>query len=327
MAMSTLLTSLTEALTSASASLPSNLSFAPPAEGISLLDTKNELFLSYIQHLVFLILLKIRSRSASNESTHSKQDTQTQSSVIKKLVEHRIYLEKGVRPLESRLKYQIDKVLLAASNDTARQTTQPSAKSSTLRTSVSRSASPIPDPQIPDLTHRPNPLAFMRPSQSSQAPSRSTAMDGVYRPPRITPTTLPTTTSRAKPTRASKSHTIESFITSEMTDAPVAEASIGSRIRAGGREKGLGEKERRKEEDRKGYEESNLVRLPIEKKKRKRGGADEELGGGEWEGWGELGETTKGKGKKRVREGKLDVMSETWEGRRQMASGGRKRKR
>ena len=38
-----------------------------------------------------------------------------------------VYLEKGVRPLESRLKYQIDKILRTA-DDATRRTTQATAK-------------------------------------------------------------------------------------------------------------------------------------------------------------------------------------------------------
>ncbi|MCJ1486527.1 hypothetical protein MMC06_006704, partial [Schaereria dolodes] len=125
-----LLSTLTDSLTSADNSIPEASSAATPADGISLLDTKNELLLSYIQNLVFLIILKLRNQSVSEphkseNGTQGASSVDLQDQVVKKLVELRVYIEKGVRPLESRLKYQIDKVLRAAA-DAARKDAQKS---------------------------------------------------------------------------------------------------------------------------------------------------------------------------------------------------------
>ena len=43
-------------------------------------------------------------------------DAQLGAEAVKKLAELRVWLEKGVRPCETRLKYQIEKVLRAASD-------------------------------------------------------------------------------------------------------------------------------------------------------------------------------------------------------------------
>jgi U3 small nucleolar ribonucleoprotein protein LCP5 len=53
-----LLATLVSSIQSASEALPTE-DVSPPKEGISLLDVKNELLLSYLQNLVFLILLKL----------------------------------------------------------------------------------------------------------------------------------------------------------------------------------------------------------------------------------------------------------------------------
>ena len=90
--------------------------FEPSQDGISLLDVKNDLLLSYLQHLVFLIILKL-----DNKDTNLGRD------VVKKLIELRAYLDRGVKPLESRLRYQIDKAL-AAANDAERSATQKSQR-------------------------------------------------------------------------------------------------------------------------------------------------------------------------------------------------------
>ncbi|KAJ5029510.1 hypothetical protein PSV08DRAFT_257475, partial [Bipolaris maydis] len=63
--LESLLATLTTSIQSATEALP-NDDIVPPKEGISLLDVKNELLLSYLQNLVFLILLKLRSQKSNH---------------------------------------------------------------------------------------------------------------------------------------------------------------------------------------------------------------------------------------------------------------------
>lgn len=276
------LSTLTESLESACSSAPEPIALTLPADGISLLDTKNELLLTYLQNLVFLILLKLRNQNPSRQS--SPLDDENQSSfndeVTRKLVELRVYIEKGVRPLESRLKYQVDKLLLAASEASAAPAINGSTKVSRVSDGGANTegsvasdsdTSPAPPPHIPDLAHRPNPSAFARTSRDDRSIAQENS--GLYRPPRITPTSLPTTERKLKaPLKPRKSATLDTFIREEMEDAPIAEPSIG----AGS---GLRGKEKDREEERRGYEEQRLVRLPEEKKKGRRR-AGEDLSGG-----------------------------------------------
>lgn len=305
-----LLSTLTESLHSANSAVPDSAATARPADGISLLDTKNELLLSYLQNLVFLIIIKLRSGLSSNVDAQPAIKGIEQDEVVKKLVELRVYLERGVRPLESRLKYQIDKTLRAA-DDASRSAAQKNSAvpKSTKPANRSRvragSASGSDDDSdieggndsssnvagIDDLAYRPNPAALARPSQG--ADPRSVASDGIYRPPRITPTALPTTQGREergvrKPT---KSATLDEFISTELSSAPLAEPSIGSTIISGGR-RSKSQKERAKDTERQVYEESNFVRLPKESRKEKAKSAgsrprDGGYGGEEWRGLGE----------------------------------------
>ncbi|KAK4690286.1 U3 small nucleolar ribonucleoprotein LCP5, partial [Lecanoromycetidae sp. Uapishka_2] len=217
-----LLSTLTESLTSASASLPSSETIAPPPEGISLLDTKNELLLSYLHNLVFLIILKVRHHSSSPADEEAPS---LNNAVTQKLVELRIYLEKGVRPLESRLKYQLDKLLLAASEAALPPIVNGATKQN--RTKAADDASASDSDTEPTL-----------PAQSSeQIYPAEKEKKGLYKPPRITPTALPTTERRGKLTKPRKSHTLDDFIREEMDDAPVAEPSIGAGSGLRGREK------------------------------------------------------------------------------------------
>ena len=293
------LDNLTSSLTSALSSLPETSSLVSPADGISLLDLKSELFLSYLQHLVFLIIHKLqragaRARSsdgiANGRSDNGEHDNDSlNEKVVKRLVESRIYLERGVRPLEGRLKYQLDKILRAADDATAEH------EAAEVKGTVTA--------KIDDLSYRPNPSSLLRPAQQSSTykPTINNNADknGIYRPPRITPISLPNTTpnlaSRKESRRPMKSATLDEFITTELSNAPLAEPSIGSTIVSGGR-RNKTQRERQTDSDRRDYEESNFVRLPKESKKERAkqikaaGGRDSRRGGYGGEEWRGLGE-------------------------------------
>ena len=71
------------------------------AEGISYLEAKHLLLLNYCMCIVFYLLLKAEGRPVREHP------------VIVRLVELRAYLEK-IRPIDRKLQYQMDKLLLAA---------------------------------------------------------------------------------------------------------------------------------------------------------------------------------------------------------------------
>ena len=271
-----LLDSLTKSLSSALEVAPKLSSFELPKDGISLLDVKNELLLSYLQNLVFLILLKLRE--AKNGDSNDKTDGQSIGDlVVAKLVELRLYLEKGARPLEDKLRFQIDKVLRAA--DDAEHNAKAAEEAAKAERSDSESGSEeegsededdegdaMDGRKIADLQHRPNLSGFQRPAAAVNA-EKEKDTSGVYRPPRIAPVVMPTTERREKTDRRPmKSATLDEFIADEMSTAPIAEPSIGTTIVNGGR-KIKTASERRKEDERREYEERNFVRLPKESKK------------------------------------------------------------
>ncbi|KAG9239007.1 Sas10/Utp3/C1D family-domain-containing protein [Amylocarpus encephaloides] len=303
-----LLDTLAQALSSATESIDSLPPPIPPADGISLLDVKNELFLSYLHNLVFLIVIKLRnSKNASFSSDEESQDLD--NSVVKKLVELQVYLEKGVRPIEGRLKYQIDKVLRAADDakraeesmtKTNRRPLQhaqaknfgPNNGSSDEDDDDSMNGAPLLNAnEIDDLQFRPNPTSFIRPAAAAEDATGQEENDGIYKPPRIQATAMPTTTGPREKgeRRPNKSATLDEFVTTELSAAPLAEPSIGSTITSGGR-RSKSERERKDEAEKKEYEEKNYTRLPKESKKeraKKQKGRDAGYGGEEWRGLGE----------------------------------------
>ncbi|KAH0541466.1 hypothetical protein FGG08_004076 [Glutinoglossum americanum] len=297
-----LLSGLTSSLHSAVSSVPDEITILPPKDGISLLDTKNELLLSYLQNLVFLILVKLRNGSLSEKSQVNGggeaggADSGLGAEIVKKLVELRVYLEKGVKPLEGRLKYQIDKVLRAA-GDAAREDAQEKKANGAGNTNGHEdsegethhrdkiAAAPLPD----ELSYRPNPAAFTRPAIKPPAGSAHPNSTDIYRPPRITPIALPAPPQLAT-RHPTKSRTLDEFLSTELSTAPSTLPSIGSTIVSGGR-RSKSASERAVEAERAAYEEANFVRLPKisrnERAKHGRRGKEAGYGGEEWRGLGE----------------------------------------
>jgi U3 small nucleolar ribonucleoprotein protein LCP5 len=288
-----------------------------PENGNTLFDTKNEIFLSYLQALALRNLNVIRSIKNGDKA----EETQKLSEEItKKLVEHRVYLERGVKPLELKLKYQVDRVVKAADDQEraaahkAKQTVAARSNSTAKATSDDDSEDDSESDSDAELgadmtAYQPNLKTIQ--SQTAEADTtrrkQSAPSDGVYRPPRVSATSMPTT-ERREPKAERKPHrsaTLDEYVSTELSTAPLAEPSIGSNLASGGRQT-KSARNLREEAERRDYEETNLVRLPVmSKKERARKGlgkaTDGGFGGEEWRGLGanldRIGDLTKRKGK------------------------------
>ncbi|KAM7207756.1 Sas10/Utp3/C1D family domain containing protein [Naviculisporaceae sp. PSN 640] len=306
-----LLDTLTKSLSSALEAAPKIAGIEVAKDGISLLDVKNDLLLSYLQNLVFLILLKLRQSKTGAPPTSDTDSASLDDLVVRKLIELRVYLEKGVRPLEDKLRYQIDKVLRAA-DDAERNAklAEAAAKGEELSSDSDNESNSEEDEsgseadgldksmaatKLTDQNFRPNLSAWKRPENTTATSvGKSTDANGIYKPPRIAPTVMPTTERREKKERNNlKSATLDEFIADEMSVAPVAMPSIGTTIVQGGRRTKTAS-ERREEEERREYEEKNFVRLPAQSKKDKAKKAKAEggrkrmdFGGEEWRDLGQ----------------------------------------
>lgn len=314
------LSSFTTATESANSGLPDSTSLLPPENGITLLDAKNELFLSYLQNLALRNLNVLRSLRSGVDASHAQT---LNDKLTRKLVEHRVYLERGVRPLEQRIKYQVDKAVKAADDEerAATQKTQPKPVTNGRAKSGESDSDEDSDEEdeeeggdeIDALAYRPNPSAFAAPAAAAAddnaARKAKSREDGVYRPPRVSATAMPTTDTRQKRERPGRSATLDEYVSSELASAPLAQPSIGSNVTAGGR-RTKNAKDLEKERERREYEETNLVRLPKESKKelaKQKAREGNQYGGEEWRGLGEsldrIGDLTRRKGGK---EGALD---------------------
>lgn len=134
------------------------------SNGVSLLEVKVHSMLSYLTNLAFYLLLKVHGQSISGHP------------VVDQLVELRIVLEK-IKPLEQKLKYQIDKLVKAASmHEDQRDAT--GADGESLGTALQ-------DP----LKFRPNPAAMLA-QEGEDAQGKAADGEektGIYRPPKLVP--------------------------------------------------------------------------------------------------------------------------------------------
>lgn len=315
-----ILAEFTTSTETAIAGLPTADSLSPPENGITLFDTKNEIFLAYLQALALRNLNVIRS---IKDGVDAEEAQKLSAEITKKLVEHRVYLEKGVRPLEQKLKYQVDRVVKLADDEerAIRQKELQGAKSNghtTKEESEDESESGSNSDSDAELgaemdagsaSYAPKLMEMKNAGQQGDAVSTARAksrQDGVYRPPRISATAMPTTDRREKAERRpGRSATLDEYVATEMSEAPLAQPSVGSNLAAGGRQS-KNAKQMREEAERREYEETNLVRLPaMSKKERAKQGLgrqrDGGFGGEEWRGLGDsldrIGDLTKRKGK------------------------------
>ncbi|CAI6090882.1 unnamed protein product [Clonostachys chloroleuca] len=272
-----LLESLTQSLASTHEATHKVTELEKPKDGISLLDVKNELLLSYLQNLVFLILLKIRN--AKKES--SEQSGQIDESVRSKLVELRLYLEKGARPLEEKLRFSIERFLRTAQDAQAKELKK--SEKGEKDSDDSESASDEDESEASEDDSGEGGKTKARPAGRSAAPNLGAMTDdvtarasrrdknepsGIYRPPKRERQVMDSASGRRDKSerRPAKSHTMDEFIADELSTAPVAMPSIGTTIVQGGRRMKTAD-ERKEEAERTLYEETNFVRLPAESKK------------------------------------------------------------
>ncbi|GAW12350.1 hypothetical protein ANO14919_017160 [Xylariales sp. No.14919] len=304
-ALPALLESLTNSLSSALEATPKLAGIDKTENGVSLLDIKNELLLSYLQNLVFLILIKIRNAKGDDTDT-SGDSTELPDTVVKKLVELRLYLDKGVRPLEERLRFQLDKIIRAV--DDADRNEKMAKEAEDAESESGSESDDGSDDDGGDETGRGSDDKTRSLTNAKQGPSFSNfsapvsvgmaaaAQDktGVYRAPKITPTVMPTTERRERAERRPvKSATINEYIADELSTAPSALPSVGSNVVFGGR-KVKSATDRDEEQRRREFEETNFVRLPKESKKQRaeknkmeRRSAKMSFGGEEWRDLGE----------------------------------------
>lgn len=210
--------------------------------------------LQYILQLAYFVHLKISGKQLENNP------------VVESLVELRVILDK-MKPIEAKLKYQIDKLVRAA-------VVENTQKSEEKKADVSTSEAVAADP----LAFKPNPLNLLNKDNDDEdedVEDDDTNATGVYRPPKLAPVNYDENAGRKSgkkerdearmKEKASRSRLMKDLMT-EMSENP---EEIGV---FGGVNEGTGYGDRIDnviaEKDR--YEEDNYVRLAVTRKEKQR---------------------------------------------------------
>ncbi|KAJ1668703.1 hypothetical protein IW140_002007 [Coemansia sp. RSA 1813] len=240
--------------------------------GISFLEVKHHTMLSYITHLAYLTLLKLHGKQIEDHPA------------IMNLIEDRTVLER-MRPLEQRLKYQIDKMLrntIISTDEEAQQrqrrqegteqlaTTDDPEKATIADTSAKLAAVMLGEDTLADPTaFKPNPGSL---ATDIREEDEMAIESGLYRAPRQMPVHYEEDgNSAAKKEkeeqrmmqRAARSRLVRDLMT-EYDDRPEMTTASGNPS------VGLVDgKLERLAEDRARYEEENFKRISVGKKERK----------------------------------------------------------
>ncbi|TPX30739.1 hypothetical protein SmJEL517_g05766 [Synchytrium microbalum] len=233
--------------------LRERLSDLPTSKGVSLLTVKFHTLLSYLTHITFYTLLRTQGHKIESHPT------------IDSLIELRTVLEK-IRPMELKLKYQVDKLVKAAVNadevGIAAQTQQ-NVQVDTM------------DP----LMYRPNPGALMGDEAEDDVAGHNNSSNntqqrdstGLYKPPRVAPmpytdSSSTTANKQTKLTAQAKEKAARSRIIrdlrSQFDDRPEETSTEGTGY---SRKDGMTDWDKSWDEREK-FEEDHFIRLNLTKK-------------------------------------------------------------
>ena len=218
--------------------------------GISFLEMKCHLFLEYLINITYSMLLKLDGKPISGEAC------------IEHLVEIRTVLSK-IKPIEKKLKYQIDKLVKMSSGDGK---------------AAEQNA----------LSFRPNLDNLVGKEEDSEEEEEEAEEEksGVYVPPKLTAVPYEGDKQSKEERRLEKARkrTLNSNLLADIRDEFGDEPEEIS----DGRNRGMQKKLKEREDERQRYEEDNLVRLTVTKKdkmmKRKMSMLDEVVKVGKYTG-------------------------------------------
>ncbi|EGW31723.1 uncharacterized protein SPAPADRAFT_56512 [Spathaspora passalidarum NRRL Y-27907] len=222
-------------------------------EGVSLLSLKNQALLSYINNIALVVLGQVAR-------LEEVDDVQLWEDSVKRSIVQRVTLEKGIKPLEKKIGYQLDKMVRAYTR-MEEDERKIEDKLNKADNSDENSDEDEEDSEEEDdrLAYRPDAsaLAKLAPKGKDTKPSG----DEKYVAPKISAMAPPSAIPKEKPTKTKKLQSMEEYL-QEQSEMPTAEASIGSTIVDHGRGGVKTQHDRRKEQEIQTYEESNFIRLP-----------------------------------------------------------------
>ncbi|KAI9611922.1 hypothetical protein H4Q26_008007 [Puccinia striiformis f. sp. tritici PST-130] len=191
------------------------------SSGISLLDLKNHLLTSYLHNLTNLLIIRISQNNGILKLGKNQEESLSNRKIVEQLVWLRLVFER-LRPMEARLKYQIDKLIKTVQELDHHSFSNPNAAIDHV----------MNDP----LSFRPNPAALEGANDTAEDDESGSIDNGrnkeeqrsteVYRPPRVAPVAYPETKS-AKTKRVAPAPIALREHVSLSTSGPQPESTTG----------------------------------------------------------------------------------------------------
>lgn len=211
------------------------------AEGVSLLDLKTSLLVGYINNVAMVVL----------EHLQRLDGAELDDEAVKRSIVHRVTLEKGVKPLEKKLAYQLDKMVRTFTREQQRIKDKEQASAEAAANSDSDDDSELED----ELNYKPD-------TATTEKDAKPSLGDGKYRPPKLLAVAMePRTEDTLAEAKTKKLQSMEEYLR-EQLDAPLVEALIGTEIVLHGRGGVKTAHDRRREQEIQTFEEENFTRLP-----------------------------------------------------------------
>lgn len=237
-------------------------------EDVSLLDLKNRSMLSYIHNVVLVILSQVeRIKKGKVEEVEGLRQE-----AIENAITQRVTLDKGIKPLEKKLTYQLDKMVRSYNkmqsdynNKEEESNVADDDKQKESRGSDSEESSE--ESSEDELSYRPDASSLIKKpmkktSKSTEASDPSDPSE-TYKPPKISAMAPPSSISngqRENNRPNQKLQSMEEYLR-ESSDLPMEDRSIGANIVNHGRSVKTSQ-ERKREQEVQRYEEENFTRLP-----------------------------------------------------------------
>lgn len=240
-------------------------------EKVSLLSLKNASMLAYVNSLMVLIGEKLNKED--NTAAKGRQSS----------IEHRVVLERGVKPLEKKLSYQLDKLTRAY---TRMEKEYLEAEKRALERSESGTAANDSEADSSDedeeMSYRPNASGVIKMAAKKPVGAGEAVDEGeeendssVYRPPKISAMLPPqqhhfedkfNSQDHKDKSSRSRMQAMEEYVR-DSSEQPEWEASIGTNIVNHGRGGVKSLKDTERERNLKSYEEDNFTRLHMQTSK------------------------------------------------------------
>lgn len=244
---------------------------------VSLLSLKNSALLGYVTDLALLLAIRLESIKEEKNTSNNEEN------VLNSIVTNRVVLEKGIKSLEKKINYQLEKMVNAFHRREKEQSDLEHKVKEQQEQDSSKEENEEEEEEDEEedegLGFKPNPSALLsRGAEKGRTPTKDDIVEeaaedddqgekkvGKFKPPKISAAAINDPDKQLKNRKQRNLQSMDEYL-QDISEAPATEKSIGSTIINKGRDV-KSRKQMEKEAEIQRYEEENFTRLPATKTK------------------------------------------------------------